>query len=112
MSTAERLGAAGPAEQVMDRAAAELIVGEMILALQQPQGRCLDQRLPEALLGADRAVALAGALGEVEIAFEPHRAAMAAAVIGLRHAGAFSLKVCSCASSARPKAGRASQRRR
>src|SRR5215210_8353420 len=40
---------------------------------------------PEPRLGADRAVALAGALGQIELAFEAHRAPAAAAVIGLFH---------------------------
>jgi hexokinase len=43
-------------------------------------------RIPHALLPAEGAVALAGAFIEIDIRFECHGAAMAAALIGLLHA--------------------------
>src|SRR5688572_2891280 len=85
VGVAERLGAALLAEPVVDGVAAELVVRQRLLALLEPERRRHHDRLPEAILAAGRAVALAGALGEVDLAGEADRAAMAAAMIGLLH---------------------------
>src|SRR5688572_24722726 len=90
LAMAERLDAAAAAEHVADDAAAELVLRHGVGALQQPEGVGLDDRLPEPALGADRAVALAGALREVDVAGEADGAAMAAAVIGLVHGRTYS----------------------
>src|SRR6185436_7250296 len=74
-----------PAEQVMDDVAAELVVRQRLLALQQSEGGRHDDRLPEAAFAAGGAIAFAGAIDEVELAFAANRAAMAAAAIGLLH---------------------------
>jgi hypothetical protein len=47
----------------------ERVVRLNVLSLQQPERVGFDDRFPEPRLGADRAVALAGALGQIEIAF-------------------------------------------
>src|SRR5581483_6430005 len=65
--------------------AAELIIADIVDSGNQPKRVRLDEDAPVARLGADRAVALAGALGKVDIGLVAHRAAMAAAVIGLQH---------------------------
>lgn len=77
--------AAMPAEQVMHAVRVELVVGELALARDETERLGPDARAPEALLRADRAIALAGAGGEVDVRLEADRAAMAAAVIGLEH---------------------------
>jgi hypothetical protein len=63
----------------------KLVVHQNVLSLQQPERVGFDDGFPEPRLGADRAVALAGALGQIELAFEADRAAVATAMIGLFH---------------------------
>ena len=55
------------------------------LSLQQPERFGFDNSFLDPHLGVDRAVALAGVLGQIELAFEADRAAVATAVIGLLH---------------------------
>src|SRR5688572_21914192 len=69
-----------PAEQVLALAAAKAILGQRVLAGQQPECLRLDEGIPVAGLGANGAVALARALREIDVGFESHRAAVAAAV--------------------------------
>src|SRR5687768_14666428 len=85
----ERAHAALVAEAVMDHFSAELVVDERLLAGKQAEVARRDTRQPGARLEADRAVAFEGALREVEIGLEAHRAAVAAAVIGLLHESGF-----------------------
>src|SRR5262245_31773575 len=65
---AERLDAAMPTEQVMNDVPAELILRQGIGTVLQPEEVRHDDRLPEAALAADRAVALAGAPVEIQVA--------------------------------------------
>src|SRR5262249_43967284 len=81
----ERPNAAMPAEQMVPALGRELIVAEISLAGDQAEGVRLDGDSPVSCLGADRAVALAGAAGKIEIRFEADRPAVAASVIGLQH---------------------------
>src|SRR6185437_15184536 len=85
MPPRKRTDSAGPAEQVMALLRAELVVAEIVLAREHAQILRLAADRPVALLGADRAVALARPGLEIEVSLEPHRAAMAAAVVGLLH---------------------------
>jgi hypothetical protein len=62
-----------------------LIVGQGVLALEKPERFGLDEDVPVARLGAHGAIALVGALCEVDVGFELHRAAMATAVVRLFH---------------------------
>src|SRR6185436_19720047 len=73
------------AEAVMQRLPAELVVGERLLAGKQAEVARGHRREPRSRLEADRAVALERALGEVEAGLETHRAAVAAALVGLLH---------------------------
>src|SRR5580700_4102010 len=72
-----------PAEQVVRDVVAELVVGQSVLASDHPKRLRLDDRAPIPALAADRAVALAGAGGEIDVGLVADRAAMAAAPIGL-----------------------------
>src|SRR5829696_8367944 len=82
---AEGLHAAAATEEVVYGVGAELIVRQNVPSPQQPERVGFDDSFPEPRLGADRAVAPAGALGQIELAFEADLAAVAAAVIGLFH---------------------------
>jgi hypothetical protein len=81
----ERAHAAAAAEQVVSLARPELVIAHHVLAAEEPEVFRLDQRVPVAGLGADRAVALARARLEIDVRLEPHRLAVAASVIGLLH---------------------------
>jgi len=89
------------AELVMRDRVLAPIVGE--IALTRQQAKILRQRIdrPQAHLGADRAVALAGAGADVDRRFEANGATVAASLIGLQH-GSLSLVSRSGASEARP----------
>ncbi|MCY1383514.1 hypothetical protein D9M69_716490 [compost metagenome] len=64
---------------------AELVVGKLLLACQEAKRLGLDDDGPASGLGADGAVASAGAGGEVDVGFEADRAAVATARVGLEH---------------------------
>src|SRR6266851_3302932 len=81
----ERLDAAAAAEAMADAPAAEPILREKVLAAEQPEGVRHRDDLPETRFRADRAVASAGFLREVDIGLEANGAAVAAAGIGLPH---------------------------
>src|SRR6266852_1492385 len=81
MASAKRLDAAAAAEVVADGVAAELVSRQSVLSLQQPERPGFDDRFPEPRLGADRAVALARTLGQVDVGFETDRAAVTASCI-------------------------------
>src|SRR5206468_699403 len=83
LRTLERPQPALPAEQVVRHIRAAAVVGHLGLAGPQAEGVGPDLDQPQPHLGADRAVAFAGAGGDVQIRLEPHRAAMAAAAVGL-----------------------------
>jgi len=85
VSAAESFHAAAATEEVVYGAGARLLIHQNVLSLQQPERFGFDEGFPEPRLGADRAVTLAGALGQVELAFEADRATMGTAVIGLFH---------------------------
>jgi hypothetical protein len=70
---------------MMDGPAAELIVKQSVLSVQQPESVLSGDGLPEPSLGADRAIALARALDRIDLAFEAHGATVAAASVGLLH---------------------------
>src|SRR6185503_3190693 len=89
IAIAEGSEAAGGAEAVMRAHGAKLVVGEVGFAGDQPEGLGLDDGAPVSPLGADRAVALPGAGGEVKVDLEPHLAAVAASVKSLHHRLAF-----------------------
>jgi hypothetical protein len=65
--------------------AAELVVAELAFALQDAEVFLARDRFPEAALGAHRTIATAGAFGGIELAFEPHGAAVAATLMELFH---------------------------
>jgi hypothetical protein len=67
------------AEQAVAVLASEPVVSERLLAAQEAESIRLDDHAPGTGLGADRAVALARALGEIDIGFEADGAAMAVA---------------------------------
>src|SRR5688572_6452087 len=92
MPPPEWLHAAAGAEVVMNIVAAELVVRQGVLSLEQPEGLCLDHGLPEARLQTDRAVALACSLRQVDLALEAHGPAMAAALVGTVHLPIVSLR--------------------
>src|SRR5689334_16946149 len=73
------------AEQVLTLPAREAIVAERVRAGQQPECVGLDDGAPVARLRADAAIALAGALREIDVGFEAHRAAVATALVGFQH---------------------------
>jgi hypothetical protein len=70
------------AEGMLGDTAAELVAGDGIRATQQFEPIARHNKVQEALLRADRAVAL-GYVGQIALTSEPHLAAMAAALIGL-----------------------------
>src|SRR4030095_8689010 len=74
------------AEQVCALATAEAVITERLLAGQQAKLMRLDHRAPVARLGANRAIALARALREVDVGFEADGAAVTAAVVCPFHA--------------------------
>jgi hypothetical protein len=76
------------AEQVVGAEGVELVAAQRVVAAFQLQGVGLDQHAPVARLDAETAVALAGAVGQVDLRAETHLLAVAAAVIGLEHGGA------------------------
>ena len=67
MTVAKGLYAAVLAEQMVPGHSAELVVGQLTLAGQKAKGLRLDKRAPPASLGAERAVALRGALTQIDI---------------------------------------------
>src|SRR5688572_1844075 len=81
----ERRDAAGLAEPVVPALAAELVVRRLGVVRQQPELRRLDDRAPVAPLGADRAIAAAGAGAEVDVGLVADLSAVAAAAIGFLH---------------------------
>src|SRR5262245_46234711 len=83
VAAAESVHAAMAAEQVVHAVAAELVVGERVLAGQQAESLGLGDHAPIAGLGADRAVALAGARAEVDVGLVADFSAVAAAMVGL-----------------------------
>ena len=78
----ERVDAAHLAEEVPGRARVELVLGQELLALEQPEPAFVDLDHQGVLLPADGAVA-PGQLGEVRLDLEADGAAMAAAGITL-----------------------------
>jgi hypothetical protein len=87
VAAAERVDAAGATKQVVALHLVEPVVGQFVLAGEQAEGVGLDQHRPVADLGAEAAVALAGAGGEIDVGLEADRAAVAAAVVGLQGHG-------------------------
>src|SRR3984893_670763 len=85
IALAERLDAAAPAERMAYGTAAEAIIGQRILALQQPECILPGDGFPEPTLGAHRAIAATRTLGWIDLAFKTHGAAMAAASVGVLH---------------------------
>ena len=85
VATTERLHTAGLAEEMFNAVAVELILRQIVLALKQPKLLWLHGGPPIAGLLADRTIALAGALAQIEIDLETNCAAMTAAVIRLVH---------------------------
>src|SRR3712207_5176282 len=63
----------------------ELVVAELLLARQQAKGIRLDDGVPVARLGADRAVAFVRALAQIDVGLELNRATVAASLVGLQH---------------------------
>jgi hypothetical protein len=85
VASAERLDVATPAEEMVNGAAGKLVVAELAFALQDAEVFLARDRLPEPALGAHRTIAAAGAFGGIELAFESHGAAVAAALMELFH---------------------------
>src|SRR4249919_234993 len=83
VAAAEGTYATGPAEQPVRAVGAELVVRQRGLVGKQAERLGLGHDGPVARLGADRAIALAGALAEIEVGFEADGAAMATSVVGL-----------------------------
>src|SRR5258708_5469459 len=79
----ERLHAASTAEAMVNDPAAELVVGEGVLALEYPEGARCHDRLPETALLADRAIAPSRLAREVDIHLELDRPAVTTARVGL-----------------------------
>jgi hypothetical protein len=73
------------AEQMVTDPMAELVVGQVVLAGQQPERGGLDDRIPVACFRADRAVAFIGTEAEVYIGFKPNGTAVAATEIRFDH---------------------------
>jgi hypothetical protein len=65
--------------------AAEAIIGQRVLALQQPECILPGDGFPEPTLGAHRTIAATRTLGRIDLAFKTHGAAMAAASVGVLH---------------------------
>jgi hypothetical protein len=74
-----------PTEEMVNGAAGELVVVELAFALQDAEVFLARNRLPEPALGAHRTIAAAGAFCGIELTFETHRAAVAAALMELSH---------------------------
>ena len=70
MAAPERLDAATPAKEMVNVSAAELVIGEFGLAVQDAKIVLACDRLPEPALGADGTVAAARAFCRIEPAFE------------------------------------------
>src|SRR5215218_469343 len=85
VAAAERFDAALPAEEMVNVLAAELVIAELAFALQDTEVFLACDRLPEPALGAHRTIAAAGAFGGIELAFESHGAAVAAALMEFFH---------------------------
>jgi hypothetical protein len=85
VAAAERLDAAMTAEEMVNVFRAELVIGKIVLALQDAEVILARDRLPEAAFGAHRTIAATRALGRIEPAFETHGAAVAAALMELFH---------------------------
>jgi hypothetical protein len=85
MAAAERLDAAVPAEEMVNVFRAELVIGKIVLALQDAEVILARDRLPEPALGAHRTIAPAAALGRIEPAFETDGAAVTSALMELFH---------------------------
>src|SRR5450830_209099 len=68
-----------PAELVALQVGAEGVLRQGVVARKQPQPLRRDHRAPPAHLGADRAVAANGAVRQVHVRLEAHRAAVATA---------------------------------
>ena len=83
VASPERLDTATAAEEVVYGVAAELIVRQSVLSLQQPERIGFDDGFPVPRLGADRAVALARTLGQVDLTFEADGTAVAASGVCL-----------------------------
>src|SRR5690349_18624568 len=81
----EGADAASLAEEMLALPAAEAVFAERALARQEPESIGLDDGIPVARLRADRAVALVGALREIDVGFEFDGAAVAAAPVGFQH---------------------------
>src|SRR5262249_29530454 len=77
------------AKEVMAAVAVELIVGEVLLARQEPEGFRLDAKAPQPRLAADRTVALGRSSADVEVRLELAAAAVATAGV-CRHRHGFS----------------------
>src|SRR5688572_14967375 len=85
LAASEGFDAAVLAEQMVDVMAAELVVAERVLTLEQPELFATDADEPGSSLAAHRAVAPDRALAEINVGFVAHRAAVAAAGISLFH---------------------------
>ena len=85
VAAAEWAHAAMLAEQVMAALGRELIVAEVIHAGNQSKCLGLDDDPPIPRFGTDRAVALPGASGEVDVCLVTYCAAVAASLVGLQH---------------------------
>src|SRR5207244_6623698 len=70
MTAAERPQSALPAEQVMALHGTELVVRQGVGPREQTKRAGLDERTPRAPLPTDRAVAFAGARGEIDVRLE------------------------------------------
>src|SRR5262245_8762484 len=82
MASCERPHTARATEVIVHSAAAELVIGERLLALEQMEGGGLQDHIPRPHLLADRAIALARPRREIDLGLELDRAAMAASMVG------------------------------
>src|SRR5438445_7647572 len=85
VSAPEWAYAAVAAEQMMRAIRTEAVIAECILTCEQAERIGFGDRRPVAGLGADRAIAFARALRQVDIGLELHRATMTAALIRFFH---------------------------
>src|SRR5207244_6500379 len=75
-----------PAEGVLRRAGIELVGLQIVGAAQEFEARVEHRQMQDALLGADRAIALADdGVRQIDLDAKPDPAAMAAAFIALQH---------------------------
>src|SRR5712691_11486263 len=81
----ERPHAALRAEHVVDGLPRELVFAKVLLPGKQAERVRRNERHPRPRLEADRAVALAGARGEIDVRFESDRPAVAAASVRSFH---------------------------